>query len=77
MTCSGIDGHVSDQLHLQWLLPIFKLRKLSFCIVNMLKCACVCVCVCVCVRVCACAYVHRIVSTDKILRFINTFIIII
>ena len=30
MTSSGIDGPVSDQLHLQWLLPIFKLRKLSF-----------------------------------------------
>ena len=31
-----------------------------------------CVCVCVCAR----AHAFRIVSTDKILRFINTFIII-
>ena len=35
--------------------------------------ASVCVCVCVCVR----AYVLRIVSRDKILRFKNTLIIII
>ena len=42
--------------------------------------ACVCVwgggtCVCVCVCVCVCAL--RIVSMDKILHLINTFIIII
>ena len=38
----------------------------------------VCVCVCVCVRACvrACVRGLRIVSTDKILRFINTLIII-
>ena len=36
---------------------------------------CVCVCVCVCVTVSVC--VLRIVSRDKILRFKNTFIIII
>ena len=46
-------------------------------------CVCVCVCVCgfVCVRMCvrmyvygvrACMYSLRIVSTDKILRFLNT-----
>ena len=34
-------------------------------------CACVCVCVCVCVRACV------VVSTDKILRFINALFIII
>ena len=40
---------------------------------------CVCVCVCVCVRACvrARARALRIVSMDKILRFINTLIIII
>ena len=50
-----------------------------------MKCVRVCVCVCVCafaracVRSCvrACARALRIVSTDKILRFINTFIIIV
>ena len=34
-------------------------------------------CVCVCVCLCVCVYVLRIVSTEKILHFINTFIIII
>ena len=38
---------------------------------------CVCVCVSVCVRVCACAHALRVASRDKILRFKNTFIIII
>ena len=46
---------------------------------------CVCVCVCARARVCVCACVCvrvraralRIASTDKILRFINTLIIII
>ena len=40
---------------------------------------CVCVCVCVCVSVCVSVHVYalRIVSRDKILRFKNTFIIII
>ena len=38
-------------------------------------CACVRACVCACVR--ACVYALRIVSTDKILRFIETFTIII
>ena len=37
-------------------------------------CVCVCVCVCVCTRLCTRASALRIVSTDKILRFINTFI---
>ena len=32
----------------------------------------VCVCVCVCTRVRACVYVLSIVSTDTILRYINT-----
>ena len=36
---------------------------------------CVCVCVCVCVR--ACARAVRIISKDTLLRFINTFTIII
>ena len=46
-----------------------------FCIVRML-CVCVSVCVCVCTCVCACMYaVVRIVSMDKILSFLNTFII--
>ena len=56
-------------------------------------CACVCLCVCVrvrpcvracvracirvCVCLCVCAHMPRIVSVDKILRFITTFIIII
>ena len=35
-----------------------------------------CVCVCACVRACARARAFRIVSTDKFLRFTNTFIII-
>ena len=39
--------------------------------------ACVCVCVCVCVRARVCVYALRIVTRDKILRFKNTFIIII
>ena len=38
---------------------------------------CVCVCVCVRVRVCVCVCVCVCVSADKILRFMNTFIIII
>ena len=41
-------------------------------------CVCVYVCVCACVRasICACVLVHmlQIVSTDKILHFINTLI---
>ena len=47
-------------------------------------CVCVCVCVCACVRACvsacvracvrACARALRIVYTDRILRFINTFL---
>ena len=39
----------------------------------------VCVCVCVCVRACvrACVNALRIVSMNKILRFITTIIIII
>ena len=45
----------------------------------MLMCAaasvCVCVCVCVYVCVCVCAYALRIVSTNKILCYLNTFII--
>ena len=36
---------------------------------------CVCVCVCACAHVCM--YVLRIVSTDQILCFLNTLIIII
>ena len=38
-----------------------------------------CVCVCVCTRVCVCVCMDalRIVSTDKILRFTYTLIIII
>ena len=40
-------------------------------------CVCVCVCVRACVRACVCVCTLRIVSTDKILRFTNTFIIII
>ena len=57
--------------------------RLLLCTVRILVCAgaCVCVCVCVCaracVRVCVCARVLRIVSRDQILRFKNTFIIII
>ena len=44
-------------------------------------CVCVCVCVCcvcvyVCVGVCARMYALRIVSTDKLLHFIKTLIII-
>ena len=49
-------------------------------------CACVCVCVCVCVHtcvrvcVCACVCMHMfsifLVSTDKILHFINPIIIL-
>ena len=47
-------------------------------------CVCVCVRVCACVRACvrasvrvrACVSALRIISTDKILCFINTFIII-
>ena len=40
--------------------------------------ACVCVCVCVCVRARAfVVYAVRMVSKDKILRFTDTFIIII
>ena len=48
----------------------------------MLMCggACVCVCVCVCVYMCVCVWggggALRIVFTDKILHFANTFIII-
>ena len=38
-------------------------------------CVCVCVCVRACVRACVCVCVC--VSKDKILRFTNTFIIII
>ena len=38
-------------------------------------CVCVCVCVCVCTRVCACEL--RIISPDKILFCINTFITIV
>ena len=42
-------------------------------------CVCVSVCVCVCVCVWACVRAHelRIISRGKILRFKNTFIIII
>ena len=40
-------------------------------------CVCVCVCVRACVRACVRLYALRIVSTDTILCFINTFIIII
>ena len=57
------------------LLPVFKLCMFSFVIVRMLVCAGAsawCVCVCVCVSVCLC-----VPSKDKILRFKNTFIIII
>ena len=39
------------------------------------ECTCLCVCVCVYVRVCACEL--RIISPDKILFCINTFITII
>ena len=35
------------------------------------------VCVCVCARARACVYALRIVSTDKILRFLKTLIIIV
>ena len=40
-------------------------------------CVCMCVCVCVCVYECVCvrAYALRIVSTNKILLFLNTLII--
>ena len=38
---------------------------------------CVCVCVCMCVCVCVRARALSIVSTDKILCFINTLIIIV
>ena len=43
----------------------------------MLVCVCVYVCVCVCVCVCvrACARALRTTSTDKILRFISSLII--
>ena len=43
----------------------------------MCVCLCVCasVCVCVCVCVCTRMYALRMVSTDKTLRFVNTFII--
>ena len=57
--------------------------EIEFYTVTMLVCAaacvCACVCVCVCVRVCVrvCAYALRIVATEKILRFINIFSIII
>ena len=52
--------------------------------VHVCVCACVCACVhayahvCVCVRACAhaCVYALRTVSTDEIVHFINTFIII-
>ena len=37
---------------------------------------CRCLCVCVCVCACVCVLALTIISTDKILRFINTFIII-
>ena len=42
-------------------------------------CVCVCVWVRACVRAseCVCLYAFRIVSTDKILRFINTLIMMI
>ena len=40
-------------------------------------CVCVCVCVSLSVCLCVCVYALRIVSWDKILRFKNTFIIII
>ena len=39
--------------------------------------ACVRACVCVCVCVCVCMDALRIVSTDKILRFTYTLIIVI
>ena len=51
--------------------------------VHVCVCTCVCVCVRACVRACvhacvrACVHVFRIVSMDKILHFVNTFIIII
>ena len=40
------------------------------------ECVCVCVCVCACVCVCVRALALGIVATDKILRFINTCIMI-
>ena len=63
----------------------FMLREFFWCVcvcvcVRACVCACVCVCVCVCVRLCVRsavrAYALRIVSTDKILRFIKTLIVI-
>ena len=63
---------------------ISKQTGLCVYVINKVHCdLCVCMCVCVCVHasVCACVCVHvyalRIVSRDKILRFTNTFIIII
>ena len=47
------------------------------CSQNACVCGCLCVCVCVCVHACVHACVLRIVSRDKILRFKNTFIIVI
>ena len=38
-------------------------------------CVCVCVCVYVCVCVCVCIYALRLVSLEKIMRWINTLII--
>ena len=43
----------------------------------MCVCVCVCVCVCTCVCVSTCVHVLRIVSTNKILLFINTLITIV
>ena len=42
-------------------------------------CMCGCVCVCVCVWACVCVYMYVIGtdSEDKILRFMNTLIIIV
>ena len=59
--------------------------EIKLCVIGMHLCArasvCVCVRGCVCVHVCVCVCVHvcalRIVSMDKILRFINTLIIIV
>ena len=48
------------------------------CVCVCVVCMCVCACACVCMCACMCAHVYalRIVPMDKILCFINTFIII-
>ena len=51
-------------------MSMFCVSKAWWVWVPVCMCVCVCACVRVCVRVCVCVCVFRIVSTDKIMRFI-------